>query len=81
MVTKRLVRTSQQNPTGCEFMVCGRGIKNALLWSKMQRMTTRQTRTAIVTIEVITWVAIIPAMGLILTVIASSIYGSLGMAH
>jgi hypothetical protein len=44
-------------------------------------MTTKQTRPAIVTIEVISWVAIVAAMGLILTVIASGIYGSLGMAH
>jgi hypothetical protein len=44
-------------------------------------MPTRQTRSAIVTIEVISWVAITAAMGLILTVIASGIYGSLGIAH
>jgi len=44
-------------------------------------MTTKQARSAIVTIEVISWIAIIAAMGLILTVIASGIYGSLGIAH
>ena len=78
---KGLVRASQQSPTGCESMICVRGIKNALLWRRMQRMTTKQTRSAIVTIEVISWVAIIATMGLILTVIASGIYGSLGIAH
>jgi hypothetical protein len=44
-------------------------------------MTTKQTHSAIVTIEVISWAAIIAAMGLILTVIASGIYRSLGIAH
>jgi len=44
-------------------------------------MDTRIADRAIVTIEVMSWVAIIVVMGLILTVIAASIYGSLGIAH
>ena len=50
-------------------------------WRGVQRMDTRIADRAIVTIEVMSWVGIIIAMGLILTVIAASIYGSLGIAH
>jgi hypothetical protein len=78
---QRLMRDLFNRAQPSKRPICVRGIKNALLWSRVQRMTTRQTRSAIVTIEVISWVAITAAMGLILTVIASGIYGSLGIAH
>jgi hypothetical protein len=51
------------------------------LWNRILRMATKLAHSAIVTIEVISWVAIILAMGLIVTVIGAGIYGSLGMAH
>jgi len=44
-------------------------------------MDTRIAGRAIITIEVISWVAITTVMRLILTVIAASISGSLGIAH
>jgi hypothetical protein len=44
-------------------------------------MDTRITDRAVITIEVMSRVAIIIVMGLILTVIAASIYGSLGIAQ
>jgi hypothetical protein len=44
-------------------------------------MDTRMTGRAIVTIQVISWVAIIIVTGMILTVVGASIYGSLGIAH
>ena len=47
----------------------------------MQHMDIRIAGRAISTIEVISWAAITIAMGLILTVIGASIYGSLGIAH
>jgi len=44
-------------------------------------MDTRIADRTILTIEAMSWVVIIIVMGLILTVIAASIYGSLGIAH
>ncbi len=48
---------------------------------EMQHMDIRIASRAISTSEVISWAAITIAMGLILTVIGASIYGSLGIAH
>jgi len=44
-------------------------------------MHTRIAKGAIATIQVITRVAIVIAMGMILTVIGTSIYGMLGSTH
>jgi hypothetical protein len=44
-------------------------------------MDTRITNRAIVTIQLISRVAIIVTMGMILTVIGASIYGMLGTTH
>jgi hypothetical protein len=44
-------------------------------------MDTRIARRGARTIEVISWASITIVMGLILTVIGASIYGSLGIAH
>ena len=44
-------------------------------------MGTRIANLAIVTIQIISRVAIIIAMGMILTVIGTSIYGMLGTTH
>jgi hypothetical protein len=44
-------------------------------------MDTRIAGSAISKIEVISWAAITIVMGLILTVIGASIYGSLGIAQ
>jgi hypothetical protein len=44
-------------------------------------MGTRITNRAIATIEVISRAAIIIAMGMILTTIGASIYGTLGTTH
>lgn len=44
-------------------------------------MDTRIANRAISTIETLSWVAITVVMGLILTVIAVSIYASLGITH
>ena len=44
-------------------------------------MDTRIAARTVITIEVISWVAITSVMGLILAVIGASIYGSLGIAH
>jgi hypothetical protein len=44
-------------------------------------MDTRIAERAINAIEAISWLAITIVMGLILTVIGVSIYGSLGIAH
>ena len=44
-------------------------------------MGTRIANLAIVTIQIISRVAIIIAMAMILTVIGTSIYGMLGMTH
>ena len=48
---------------------------------EVQRMDTRIAARTVITIEVISWVAITSVMGLILAVIGASIYGSLGIAH
>ena len=44
-------------------------------------MGTRIANLAIVTIQILSRVAIIIAMGMILTVIGTSIYGMLGTTH
>jgi hypothetical protein len=44
-------------------------------------MDTRVANHAMVTVQVISWVAIIIVMGMILTTIGAVIYGSLGPAH
>jgi hypothetical protein len=44
-------------------------------------MDTRITNRTISAIETISWVAITMVMGLILTIIAASIYASLGVSH
>jgi hypothetical protein len=46
-----------------------------------QRMDTRIADRAIITVEAISWVAIIIVMGLILSIIGASIYGSLSATH
>jgi hypothetical protein len=50
-------------------------------WMGDDFMGTRIANRAIVTIQVISRVAIIIAMGMILTVIGASIYGMLGTTH
>ena len=44
-------------------------------------MDTRVANHAMVTVQVISWVAIIIVMGTILTIIGASIYGMLGATH
>ena len=44
-------------------------------------MDTKIANRAIITIQVISWMAIITVLGMILTIIAASIYGSLGATH
>jgi hypothetical protein len=51
------------------------------LWTKGDLMHTRVASRAIVTIQVIGRVAIVIAMGMILTVIGAGIYGMLGITH
>jgi hypothetical protein len=51
------------------------------LWTRDDLMHTRIAKGAIATIQVITRVAIVIAMGMILTVIGTSIYGMLGSTH
>ena len=50
-------------------------------WLGDDLMGTRIANRAIVTIQVLSRVAIIIAMGMILAVIGSSIYGMLGTTH
>jgi hypothetical protein len=44
-------------------------------------MSTRIANRAFITIQVISWAAIIMVLGMILTIIGVGIYGSLGIAH
>ena len=44
-------------------------------------MATRIVNRAIITIQVLSWVAIIIVLGMISTIIGVGIYGSLGIAH
>jgi hypothetical protein len=60
---------------------CPYGLKSASPWIGRQHMDTRVAGSAISKIEVISWTAITIVMGLILTVIGASIYGSLGIAQ
>lgn len=48
---------------------------------KRGHMDARISKGAIVTIQVMTRVALVIAMGMILTVIGTSIYGMLGTTH
>jgi len=48
---------------------------------EVKRMAPRITDSTAVTIEIISWVVVTLAMGLILSVIVASIYASLGIAH
>jgi hypothetical protein len=48
---------------------------------EMQLMNTRFASRAIATIQVISWVAIIIVMGMIVSLVGASIYGSLASVH
>jgi hypothetical protein len=50
-------------------------------WTGDDLMDTRIANRAIITIQVISWAAIIIVLGMILTIIEVGIYRSLGIAH
>jgi hypothetical protein len=50
-------------------------------WTGDYLMGTGIANRAIITIQVISWAAIIIVLGMILTIIGVGIYGSLGIAH
>ncbi len=50
-------------------------------WARGDLMHTRIARGALAAIQVITRVAIVIAMGMILTAIGASIYGMIGTTH
>jgi hypothetical protein len=56
------------------------GLKSADV-SDMHRTDTRIANRAVITIEVISWAAIIIVMGMILSVIGTAIYGVLVAKH
>jgi hypothetical protein len=64
-----------------DYSISPHGLKNASAWRGDDLMDTRIANRAIITIQVISWMAIITVLAMILTIIAASIYGSLGATH
>jgi hypothetical protein len=62
-------------------LISPHGLKNAFSVDKRGHMDARISKGAIATIQVMTRVALVIAMGMILTVIGASIYGMLGTTH
>jgi hypothetical protein len=50
-------------------------------WTGADFMGAKIANRAIVAVQIIRWMAIIIVMGMILTIVAASIYGSLGTTH